>query len=86
MVTTDMCGKSPSRGNEYIRLRENIRFQQFCLFLTFSGVFIIILILLFSFVYILFLALLSSFYYLLLLLISLVSLLALYFMLVTISS
>ena len=60
MVANDMCGKSPSRGIGYMELRENMHFQQSCLFLTFSGVFIIILILLFSFVYILFLASLSS--------------------------
>ena len=39
MVATDMCGKSPSREIGYMGLSENLHFQQFCLFLTFSGVF-----------------------------------------------
>ena len=72
MVAIDVCGKSHSRGNGYMRLRESIHVQQLCLFLTFSGVFTIILILLFLLVYISFLTLfslltlmLSSFIYLL---------------------
>ena len=59
VVATDICGKSPLRGSAYMGFCENIHFQQFCLFLTFSGVFIIILILLFLLVYISFLALLA---------------------------
>ena len=81
MVANDTFIKSPSRGSEYIGLRENIHFLQYCLFLTFSVFFTIIIILLLLLVYISLLPLLklilSSFfyYYLLLSFISLVSLL-----------
>ena len=81
MVANDTFIKSSSRGSEYIGLRENIHFLQYCLFLTFSVFFFtIIIILLLLLVYISLLPLLklilsSFFYYYLLSFISLVSLL-----------
>ena len=36
MIATDMCEKSPLRGNEYMGLRENVHFLQFYLFLPLS--------------------------------------------------